>query len=119
MPHCVFMHKADSIYDDIPAERYQFPRPYLSRAQQCVGDWIVCLEPTKVRGSRGYFAVARVEAIVPDPTAALFVATLKRRAPGIRPAWVGLRPASLPPHKRRRPFGLAVRWSRTVHRYPS
>lgn len=73
MPHCVFMHKADSIYDDIPAERYQFPKPYLSRAQQCVGDWIVYLEPTKVRGSRGYFAVARVEAIVPDPTATLFV----------------------------------------------
>jgi len=70
MPHCVFMHKADSIYDDVPAERYQFPKPYLSRAQQCVGDWIVYLEPTKVRGSRGYFAVAKVEAIVPDPTAA-------------------------------------------------
>ena len=70
MPHCVFMHKADSIYDDIPAERYQFRKPYLSRAQQCVGDWIVYLEPTKVRGSRGYFAVAQVEAIVPDPTAA-------------------------------------------------
>lgn len=64
MPHCVFMHKADSIYDDIPAERYQFPRPYLSRAQQCVGDWIVYLEPTKECGSRGYFAVAQVEAIV-------------------------------------------------------
>ncbi len=46
------------------------PKPYLSRAQQCVGDWIVYLEPTKVRGSRGYFAVAQVEAIVPDPTAA-------------------------------------------------
>ena len=69
MPHCVFMHKADSIYDDVPAERYQFPKPYLSRAQQCVGDWIVYLEPTKVRGSRGYFAVAQVETIVPDPTA--------------------------------------------------
>jgi hypothetical protein len=25
MAHCVFMHKADSISDDIPAERYQFP----------------------------------------------------------------------------------------------
>lgn len=70
MPHCIFMHKADSIYEDVPAERYQFPKPYFSRAQQCVGDWIVYLEPSKVRGSRGYFAVARVEAIVPDPTAA-------------------------------------------------
>ena len=66
MPHCVFMHKADSIYDDVPAKRYQFPKAYLARAEQCVGDWIVYLEPTKVRGSRGYFAVARVEAIIPD-----------------------------------------------------
>ena len=31
MAHCVFMHKADSIYDDIPAERYQFPAQYLAR----------------------------------------------------------------------------------------
>src|SRR5690554_144143 len=69
MPHCVFMHKAESIYDDVLAERYQFPKPYLSRAQQCVGDWIVYLEPSKVRGSRGYFTVAKVEKIIPDPTA--------------------------------------------------
>lgn len=69
MPHCIFMHKADSIYDDVPAERYQFPKPYLSRAQQCVGDWIVYLEPTKVRGSRGYFAVAKVDRIEPDEAA--------------------------------------------------
>lgn len=69
MPYCVFMHRHDSRYADIPAEQYQFPRQYLSRASQCVGDWIVYLEPAKMRGSRGYFAVARVEAIVPDPTA--------------------------------------------------
>ena len=69
MAHCVFMHKADSIYDDIPAERYQFPAQYLTRAEPCVGDWIVYLEPRKVRNSRGYFAVARVEKIIPDPTA--------------------------------------------------
>jgi putative restriction endonuclease len=67
MAHCVFVHKADSIYDDIPAVRYQFPAPYLARAQQCVGDWVVYFEPVKVARSRGYFAVARVEAIVPDP----------------------------------------------------
>lgn len=69
MPHCVFMHKADSIYDDIPAERYQFPAMYLTRAEPCIGDWIVYLEPRKVRNSRGYFAVAKVEKIIPDPTA--------------------------------------------------
>ena len=66
MPHCIFVHKADSIYDDIPAVRYQFPAPYLARARQCVGDWVVYFEPVKVPRSRGYFAVARVEAVVPD-----------------------------------------------------
>lgn len=68
MSYCVFMHRSDSIYDDSPAERYQFPKQYLGRAQECEGDWIVYLEPTKVQGTRGYFAVARVERIIPDPT---------------------------------------------------
>ena len=65
----IFIHRADSIYDDNPAERYQFPRLYLRRASACVGDWIVYYEPRKVPDSRGYFAVARVQNIVPDPTA--------------------------------------------------
>ncbi|MBH0239592.1 HNH endonuclease [Methylobrevis albus] len=69
MSYCVFMHRSDSIYDDSPAERYQFPKSYLGRAAGSVGDWIVYLEPTKVPGSRGYFAIAKVERIVPDPTA--------------------------------------------------
>jgi putative restriction endonuclease len=78
MPHCVFMHKADSIYDDIPAERYQFPAMYLGRAEPCIGDWIVYLEPRKVKASRGYFAVAKVEGIVPDPTArGMFLALIE------------------------------------------
>lgn len=65
----VFVHRTDSIYDDSPAERYQFPAQYLGRARACVGDWIVYYEPVKVRGTRGYFAVARVQAILPDPSA--------------------------------------------------
>lgn len=65
----VFIHRFDSIYDDTPAERYQFPRQYLGRAQACVGDWIVYYEPRKVSGTRGYFAVAKVERIIPDPSA--------------------------------------------------
>ncbi len=69
MSHCVFMHRFDSIYDDTPAEQYQFPKQYLSRAEGCVADWIIYLEPTKVPGSRGYFAVARVQQIIPDPKA--------------------------------------------------
>jgi putative restriction endonuclease len=66
MGFCVFMLRPDSIYDDIPSERYQFPKQYLNRAKNSVGDWIVYLEPTKVRDTRGYFAIARVEKIVED-----------------------------------------------------
>jgi len=63
----IFLHRTDSIYDDVPSERYQFPKQYLSRAQQCEGDWIVYLEPTKVKNTKGYFAVAKVREIIPDP----------------------------------------------------
>lgn len=74
------MHRADSIYDDRPSEQYQFPSQYLSRAEASVGDWIVYLEPTKVKNSRGYFGVARVQQIVADPSAErMFVAII---APG-------------------------------------
>jgi len=69
MSYCVFMHRSDSIYDDSPAERYQFPKQYLGRAEGSVGDWIVYLEPTKVVGTRGYFAIAQVQQIIPDPKA--------------------------------------------------
>lgn len=65
----VFIHRADSPYKDSPATQYQFPRQYLSRVAQCVGDWIVYYEPTKVRGSRGYYAIARVAQVVEDLTA--------------------------------------------------
>jgi putative restriction endonuclease len=63
----VFLHRADSIYDDRPDEWYQFPSQYFSRANQFVGDWIVYYEPVKA-GKKGYFAIARVEKIVSDPT---------------------------------------------------
>ena len=65
----VFIHRSDSIYDDSPAERYQFPAQYLSRAQATEGDWIIYYEPRKVRGTRGYFAVAKVQQIIEDPSA--------------------------------------------------
>lgn len=68
----------DSIYDDSPEEHYQFPKMYLSRAREAAGDWIVYLEPTKVRNSRGYFAIARVQEIIPDPKAEnMFLAVIK------------------------------------------
>ncbi|MGY6708334.1 MAG: HNH endonuclease [Rhizobiaceae bacterium] len=69
MTFAVFLHRSDSIYDDDPAERYQFPPQYLGRVKACVGDWIVYLEPSKVANTRGYFAAARVREVIPDPKA--------------------------------------------------
>lgn len=65
----VFIHRTDSIYDDSPAEQYQFPRQYLSRVEACVGDWIIYYEPSKVTQTRGYFAMAKVQQVIPDPAA--------------------------------------------------
>jgi putative restriction endonuclease len=63
----VFIHRTDSIYDDVPSERYQFPKQYLTRAEQCEGDWIIYLEPSKVKNTKGYFAIAKVRQIIADP----------------------------------------------------
>lgn len=63
----VFMHKDGSSYDDIPEVHYQFPKIYLSRAKQMVGDWIVYRQPVKLPQSKGFFAVAKVDQIIPDP----------------------------------------------------
>ncbi|MEH2508112.1 MULTISPECIES: HNH endonuclease [unclassified Bradyrhizobium] len=63
----VFIHRSDSIYDDSPAEQYQFPRQYLRRVEACVDDWIVYYEPSKVAETRGYFAIAKVQQVIPDP----------------------------------------------------
>src|SRR5258708_35799560 len=74
----VFIHRADSIYDDSPAERYQFPSQYLGRAETCVGNWIVYYEPRKVAGTRGYFAVAKVQQIIPDAAApGMYIAVIE------------------------------------------
>jgi len=52
-----------------PAERYQFPSQYLRRVEACVGDWIIYYEPSKVDDTRGYFALAKVQEVIPDPVA--------------------------------------------------
>ena len=78
MSYALFMHRSDSIYDDSPAEQYQFPKQYFSRALASVGDWIVYLEPSKIIHSRGYFAIARVQEIIPDPKAKeMFIAIIE------------------------------------------
>lgn len=74
----LFIHRSDSIYDDSPAERYQFPSQYLGRINACVGDWIIYLEPSKVPQTRGYFAVAKVQQVIPDPrTRGMYIAVIE------------------------------------------
>jgi putative restriction endonuclease len=66
MAKLVLLHKADSIYDDEPDVRYDFPRTYLKAIREAVGDWVVYYEPVKA-GPRGYFAVARIADVIPKP----------------------------------------------------
>lgn len=77
----VFIHRSDSIYDDSPADRYQFPARYLKAAQSFIDDWIVYLEPRRVRNARGYFGIAKVEKIIPDPSAKdMYLALIEQRS---------------------------------------
>jgi putative restriction endonuclease len=68
MTRGVLLHRPDSIYDDRPEEQYQFPRQYLGRASQFVGDWIVYYEPRRGGSGKGYYAIARIERIISDPS---------------------------------------------------
>lgn len=78
MGYGIFIHRSDSIYDDSPAERYQFPSQYLGRVQSCIGDWIIYYEPRKVTDTRGYFAMAKVERVIPDPvTSGMYLALIE------------------------------------------
>jgi putative restriction endonuclease len=70
----VLTTKIDPSYDDLPEERYHFPRTYLRQAQAALGDWIIYYEPRRAsadlssRGGRqAYFATARVSRIAADP----------------------------------------------------
>ncbi|QHQ37250.1 HNH endonuclease [Algicella marina] len=68
MVKLVLMHKADSIYDDVPDQVYDFPRTYLKTMEEAVGDWVIYYEPVKA-GPRGYFAVAKVFKVIEKPGA--------------------------------------------------
>jgi putative restriction endonuclease len=68
MTKLVLLHRADSIYDDEPDRVYDFPRTYLKAVQEGVGDWVIYYEPVKA-GPRGYFAVARIRSVEPNPRA--------------------------------------------------
>jgi putative restriction endonuclease len=71
----VFTTKIEPTYDDLPEERYHFPRTYLRQVEAALDDWIVYYEPRRATlelgssgGRQAYFATARVERIGRDPS---------------------------------------------------
>ncbi len=63
----VFVVGSHSIYEDEPDRFYRFPARWLAAATKVVGNWIVYQEPKRA-GRRGYYAVAKVDRIVTDPS---------------------------------------------------
>ncbi len=73
----VFVVGSHSIYEDVPERFYRFPPRWMNNASKVVGNWIIYQEPRRA-GQRGYYAVAKVEKIVPDPaTAGMFLALIQ------------------------------------------
>lgn len=75
MTKAVLITKIDPTYDDLPEERYHFPRTYLRQVEAAVGDWILYYEPRRrsgdlasMGGRQAYFATARVTNVIPDPS---------------------------------------------------
>lgn len=75
MVNAVFATKIEPGYDDLPEERYHFPKTYLRVVENALGDWVVYYEPRRrsselnSRGGRlAYFGTARVARIEPDLT---------------------------------------------------
>lgn len=66
MSKAVFIASSHSAYDDRPGEVYHFPNMYLSRVAQTVGDRVILYQGRR-GGVAGYYAVQKVERIIPDP----------------------------------------------------
>lgn len=62
----IFTTKADSGYDDDRTTRYHFPKQYLERALQTVGDLVIYYEPRRNGGRSAYIAIVQVDSITPD-----------------------------------------------------
>jgi putative restriction endonuclease len=75
MAKAVLTTKTNPTYDDLPEQRYHFPRTYLRQIEAALNDWIVYYEPrrpsadlTRTGGRQAYFATARIRRIVQDPS---------------------------------------------------
>ena len=74
LSNVILTTKIDPAYDDLPDSRYHFPKQYLGRIEQVVGDLVIYYEPGRAgssesnrTGARSYFAVGRVSRIKPSP----------------------------------------------------
>ncbi len=74
MSKAILTTKVDPTYDDLPEQRYHFPRAYLRQVEAAKGDFVIYYEPRRTSGdlsSRGgrqaYFATARVIDVRLDP----------------------------------------------------
>lgn len=73
----MFVVGSHSIYADEPDRFYHFPPRWLNAATRSIGQWVLYQEPRRA-GPRGYYAVARVEQIVRDPTdAGMYLALIE------------------------------------------
>ncbi len=69
----VFTTKVVPSYDDLPEERYHFPKTYLKQVKETVGDWVLYYEPRRMGGGlsgtggrQSYIATAQVNDIEKD-----------------------------------------------------
>jgi putative restriction endonuclease len=74
MSKAILTTRVDPTYDDLPEQRYHFPRTYLRQVEAAKGDFVIYYEPRRTSGdlsSRGgrqaYFATARIVDVRPDP----------------------------------------------------
>ncbi len=74
MAKAVLITKIRPTYDDRREDYYHFPRRYLGRVEQAVGDEVIYYEPRRQdaddagrEGRQAYFATARISSIEADP----------------------------------------------------
>jgi putative restriction endonuclease len=73
MTKAIFTTKVTPSYKDLPEIHYHFPRRYLDRVKESVGDYIIYYEPRRSSselsssgGRQAYFGFARVTTIIDD-----------------------------------------------------
>lgn len=67
MVKAIFYHKPDSSYKDVTGLQYHFPKIYLSRVLQTLGDNIIYYGPLPGMSSRYYSGLSRVTRVDRDP----------------------------------------------------